>query len=50
MGELDIRLLLRQLRLKAEDTEHMEQELVESFNERHRVWPPPDEFWRWPNL
>ena len=33
MGELDISLLLRQLRLKPEDTEEMEQELLEMYRE-----------------
>ena len=40
MGELDIRLLLRQLRLKPEDTEDMERELVEWYKEWHTVGRP----------
>ena len=35
MGDLDIRLLLCQLRLKPEDTDSMECELVEWFMEWH---------------
>jgi len=40
MGEIDIRLLLRQLRLKPEDTEDMERELMEMYRERHRAGRP----------
>ena len=40
MGDLDIRLLLRQLRLKPEDTEDMERKLMEWYTEWHRAGRP----------
>lgn len=38
--DLDIRLLLRHLRLKPEETEQMEHELVEWFKEWHKEGRP----------
>ena len=37
MEEVNIRLLLCQLRLKPEDTKSMESDLVNRFKERHRA-------------
>jgi len=40
VGDLDIRLLLRQLRLKPEDTEEMERNLVEWFKDWNKAGRP----------